>query len=194
MAIKNRKVKIVLFLIAGTSFVYLLIRSLFRKLSEKVENNRKMIFKTITDQEAMSYEILRLQNIDTKILKEFNVYSVLINKIQLIIDVLKINTTYSVGKTIVGIIQSKDDHLNNRKVSLMFLANLIDEYSAIKTDLLKKIEKENIPSEKEKLNSTIKELDNLVTLMSTVSDESSDTYIDQIYLEIINGTKKIRNI
>lgn len=194
MAIKNRKVKIVLFLIAGTSFVYLLIRSLFRKLSEKVENNRKMIFKTITDQEAMSYEILRLQNIDTKILKEFNVYSVLINKIQLIIDVLKINTTYSVGKTIVGIIQSKDDHLNTRKVSLMFLANLIDEYSAIKTDLLKKIEKENIPSEKEKLNSTIKELDNLVTLMSTVSDESSDTYIDQIYLEIINGTKKIRNI
>jgi hypothetical protein len=116
-----------------------------------------------------------------------------LKKIFMALNVLKINNPPAIQLTILKILDS-EKALTPRETSVLLLKNLLDEYNSVKVILKAKETETDDLSDKNKLSSVVSELDTMINLISTISEESSDSYIEQIFNEIIASSKKIRDI
>lgn len=116
-----------------------------------------------------------------------------LRKIVVGIDLLKLGASPSINKTIAEIMEAKKA-TTPREASIMLLRNLTIEYGQHIQILKQKVESAEDDEDKERLSKILEEFKNMATLLSTISDESSNEYIEQIFHEVVLGVTKIRNV
>jgi len=179
--------KIALFIsyvITGILF-FMVIR--LRKKSDKDlrETNEKM--EALFDISTNNH---RFQNF---LHEEHTRYKLHVHKICIALELLGLSSTPSIRKTTFFVFDQKRE-VSIREASIELLNNLIEEYSKYVENIKKRLASSENNEEREKLSTLVEEFNNLVTLISTVSPDSSDEYIKQIYAEISVGINKIRNV
>lgn len=115
-----------------------------------------------------------------------------IKKIIFSITLLKKCAPEAVANTVTKVLTSPNV-LNPREVSLTLLNNIKVEF----LNTIEKLKQQRIlvvdTQEKEISEKKIAEYENIICLIDTVSDESSDEYIEQMFGEVDNHTKKMRS-
>lgn len=186
METKNRKMKIALFMsyiITGILF-FMVIR-----LRKKNNKNLKDIYENIRLLNNLSYNTSKHQQI---LYEDYNQCKIAVNKLCIAIELLGLNSSPSIRKTTSYLFKQKKD-VSIKETNIELLNNLIEEYSGCIKEIKIRIESSNDQEEKERLSLLFEEFNNLVTLLSSVSPDSSEEYIKQIYAEISLGINKIRN-
>lgn len=187
MEIKNRKMNALI--IIWTLISSLLILVLFQAL-KRINDMLQEMSKRIT---SLSEDIIGTKTDFSKHLDEH--YELLhhLKRIYIIFDILKISSPLAIRLTLNDIITSKETP-SIQKMNIVLLKNLIEEYNTNIKELKQRIEKSDDHIEKEKIGNIIEEFRNMITLISTVSEESSQEYVEQIYHEIFSSVKKIRGV
>jgi hypothetical protein len=116
-----------------------------------------------------------------------------IGKIYIILDVIKINLPYAIQKTTSKIASTKE-LTSSRDANLILLTYLNEEYSLMRVELDKQVKRSENDIEKDKIKFIISEIDALTTVLQTISKESSDEYIDQLFKEVVTTMNKIKSI
>lgn len=115
-----------------------------------------------------------------------------IKKIIFAVTLLKKCAPDAVSNTVSRVLNSPNV-LNPREVSLTLLKNIKVEF----LNTIEKLKQQRIlvvdTQEKEISEKKIAEYENIICLIDTVSDESSDEYIEQMFGEVDNHTKKMRS-
>jgi septal ring factor EnvC (AmiA/AmiB activator) len=157
-----------------------LLKNKYDALSERIDTlyeNNRIFSKRIND---LCGDALKLSDNANRI---YRILEVLIN----------INYTYATTTT-VNSIMSSDRVLSTKETSIILLNNLITEYSIVIARLKNKVALSEDNLERERLKQVIIELENISILISTISPDSSDGYIGQIYNEIFVSVDKIKNV
>lgn len=115
-----------------------------------------------------------------------------IQRIHFSLEAITMFTPPCVKSTIMEIISSKED-ISLKKANLIFLKYLMEEYIKNVQDLTLRLEASEDSLEKERISTVIHGLNEIITILSTVSEDSSDEYLSQIYKEIYHGAKKIKS-
>lgn len=116
-----------------------------------------------------------------------------LRRVLMVLDISKINYSQAIQRTILRIFKS-EKLLTPREVSVEFMSNLSIEYNDAKAVLRERITASDDVSDKDKLLNVINELDTITNLLGTISVESSDEYLDQIFKEVVIGVNKIRSV
>jgi hypothetical protein len=157
-----------------------LLKDKYDALSERIDTlyeNDRVFSKRIND---LCGDALRLSDNTDRVCR---ILEVLIN----------VNYTYAIIST-VNSIMSSDKVLSTRDTSIILLNNLVTEYSIVITRLKNRVTLSEDDLEKERLKQVISELENISILISTISPDSSNDYINQIYNEIFTSVAKLKNI
>lgn len=125
--------------------------------------------------------------------KEYLSITEVLKKIAQAIDILKLSDTPAIQKTVLKVLLS-EEVMTPREVNLYFLSILSGEYSHIKSNIKDRVALIEKSEDIEQFNSLIYELDTMINLIETISKESSDEYINQIFSEIILCNKKLSDI
>lgn len=189
MEIKNSKMTWTTFLLVITIFILLSIREIIKKQKEMdgiIVSILKALTVEKTDREVDKKAIGALFDQSNLLIAQFR-------KMYLIIDLLKLYTPPSINNTIVGILKS-DEPPTTREASVLLLKNLLQEYNEVVSILTEKMQGLEDGEEKEKLEAMITEYQNTMSVISTISEDSSDEYIQQIYNEVAYSMKKVRSL
>lgn len=116
-----------------------------------------------------------------------------LRRIYMLFDILKISSPLAIRLTLHDIVTSKEIP-SIQKMNIVLLKNLIEEYNINIKELEQRIEKSDDQTEQEKIKKIIEEFRSMITLISTVSEESSQEYVEQIYHEVFSSVKKIRGV
>jgi len=157
-----------------------LLKNKYDALSERIDNlfeNDRIFSKRIND---LCGDALKLSDNANRV---YRILEVLIN----------VNYTYATQSTVNSIISS-DKLLSTRDTSIILLNNLVTEYSIVIAGLKNRVALSEDDLEKERLKQIISELENISILISTISPDSSNDYINQIYNEIFASVDKIKNV
>jgi len=187
METTNRKISIIVIMIAIINTIIIWLTGKARKKTDKeIQCIQEKVNSIISEGPFLTKEVGNL----------FGDISLLIEnmrKIYLILEILKLNSTYAIQNTIISILKS-DKVPSLRDTNITLLNNLIVEYSANIIELKNKVAVSEHEVEKERIGKIISELEGLTTLISTISSDSSDEYITQIYVEVFVSVNKIKNI
>jgi len=187
MIIKNWKV-----IIAGT--LIFIFNGLIIGMILRINNKIQRVIKNSTDYRELMYLSLEQH---MKYINKFNEnLSIQINhisKIYVILDIFKINMPYAIQKTTTKIATIKDV-MSHRDINLTLLQYIEEEYRLMKIGILNKIENCGEELEKNKFQYMINEINNITTLLQTLSKDSSDEYIDHLFKEIVNSINNFKNI
>lgn len=115
-----------------------------------------------------------------------------IKKIIFSITLLKKCAPEAVANTVTKVLTSPNV-LNPREVSLTLLNNIKIEFQGVIDSLLDQQELSMDIKEKEATDKKVSEYENIICLISTVTDESSDEYIEQMFEEVDSHIKKMRS-
>lgn len=187
METKNRKMKIVLFI------SYVMAGILISMVIRLRKNNNKDFHEIYKKMDVLFDVVSNNYKFQDILHKEHIQYKVLLHKIYIALELLGLSSTPSIRKTTFFVFDQKKE-VSIREASIELLNNLIEEYSKYIDDIKIRITSSNDNEEKEKLSTLVEEFNNLVTLISTVSPDSSEEYVKQIYAEISVGINKIRNV
>jgi hypothetical protein len=115
-----------------------------------------------------------------------------VNRLCLSTAIIKLDTSIPVQKTVIDIFASEPS-LKPSNIHETLLKHLLEEYTALKETLILQINSLTEGSEIERNQNILNEIDNIMTLMGTVSMDSSHTYIEQIFNEVMNSVRKIKS-
>jgi|WetSurMetagenome_2_1015567.scaffolds.fasta_scaffold134908_2 hypothetical protein len=100
---------------------------------------------------------------------------------------------YAIRQSISDILESEED-LDRKKVIVIFFKNLMEEYTMFIRALEERMETIDDSIEKKRMEAVLKEMNDIVTVLSTVSEDSSEEYLLQIFNELNFGVDKIREV
>jgi hypothetical protein len=116
-----------------------------------------------------------------------------LKKTLLAIYVLKLGSQLCIANTVTKVL-SDPKLLTPREASILLLDNLRIEYAGVTKQLKDQLLLLEDTLEKEKVQKMITEYENTISLISTISEESSDSYLEQIYVEVASSMKKVRDM
>lgn len=187
MEAADRKMSLIFMLITLSNIYFI-----WMAWSARRQSNKELLslYKAI---EEISVKDLRILKQTTGLCENSSKFLNSIDRIYLIIDILKLSSSYAIQSTVVNILKS-DKVPSSRDACIILLNNLVTEYNAGILDLKNKIVLSDNAIEKEKINKVINELEGLSTLISSISSDSSDEYLNQMYREVFKSMAKIKNI
>ena len=187
MEIKNRKM-ISYTLIAFGIVIFLIAKLLKRinKMADQIVSINQALARI--DQDKLDNKI-----VVGKLINEMGEMVNLAKKIFLTLDILKLSAPPSIANTIIKILGTAEA-LTPRDASITLLNNLLIEYNEVVKSLKEKVVGIEDGDEKGKVEKMIEEYQNTVSLIGTISEESSNDYISQIFNEVSSSMKKVRGL
>jgi len=167
-------------------------------LNERLKGYNKLFENILEDTETgfgiknQNFFLSALKGLDKKI----NNITDQVEKALFTLVLLKNFQSYAIGKTITEILEAPKVP-NSLEINITFLVNLKEEYTYLKKGLARQLHKDekNLDIlQKNRINEIIKELDNLILVLSTISNESSAQYIEEIFKEVSASFVKIHGI
>jgi hypothetical protein len=156
-----------------------------KKTDEKIDKLQKSII-------SLGLDAIDIRKGVTNLFEDMVTTLVNMRRILLVLDLLRLGTSPSVNKTTADILRT-DKVMSPREASILLLKNLTLEYGEHISILKEKVGTAEEGDDKERLTKILEEFKSMATLLSTISEESSDGYIEHIFNEVVLGVTKIRN-
>lgn len=195
-----------LFILFLILFVLFFITSLYIHKKVNVIINKRLkgyedLLKSILDEKktTISHEIKNqtyILSIIEDLNEKINILKNQTEKALFTIALLKNFQSYSVAKTITKILEAPEVP-DSLEINIAFLENLKEEYTYLKKGLSEQLyrsEKDIDIIQKDRMNEIIIELDSIILVLSTISNESSAQYIEEIFKEVTASFMKIHGI
>lgn len=137
---------------------------------------------------------VNLKSLETtkSLIEQTNNTSETLRRVLLAIHVFKLGSQMCIAKTVSKVI-SDPNMPTPRETSVALLDNIKIEYINVVAQLKEQLLQED-SLEKEKILKMIQEYDNTIAVISTISEESTDDYLEQIYREVLVSMKKVREM